>query len=317
MNRLFFEKTLSAGVIICSALMLSGLDRCQQDYYFAVKAHIGPTPTSTEAGTSTPGGPTETPEPEETGTPTPVGPVSTNTPLITGTATPIGTVKAAYRSAALLGALATLDKSGTTSGSDRSGKTSTTSVQNAGPGLEGNWLGKIKGKKDKARAIDSDSDGFTDELEKAAGSDENDPRSVPQVVLRTSLAQRLQEAGDRDGDGLLDADEADIGTSPTSSDSDGDGCIDGVEVMESTDPVSRESAVRDSDGDCLSDESEAELGTNPFSPDTDGDRLSDDKEVVLGTNPLAPDTDNDGILDGKEVAIGSDPLQPENPVVAR
>ena len=48
-----------------------------------------------------------------------------------------------------------------------------------------------------------------------------------------------EKAGDKDsdGDGLTNADEAELGTDPENTDSDGDGHDDGVEVSENTDPA--------------------------------------------------------------------------------
>ncbi len=56
------------------------------------------------------------------------------------------------------------------------------------------------------------------------------------------------EPSDRDGDGLLDADEALLGTDPDLADSDGDGLNDAEEVALGTSPI-----ARDSDGDGLED----------------------------------------------------------------
>jgi hypothetical protein len=68
---------------------------------------------------------------------------------------------------------------------------------------------------------------------------------------------------DMDGDGLLDVEEAAIGTDALNPDTDGDGFYDGEEVFE--------------------------LGTDPLNPDTDGDGFDDGEEVFeLGTDPLDP-----------------------------
>ena len=47
---------------------------------------------------------------------------------------------------------------------------------------------------------------------------------------------------DSDGDGLSDAEEAELGTNPNDSDSDDDGVSDGQEVTDGTDPLDRGSA---------------------------------------------------------------------------
>lgn len=69
---------------------------------------------------------------------------------------------------------------------------------------------------------------------------------------------------DADGDGLTDAEEAELGTDPNLADSDGDGKSDGVEVRT--------------------------LGTDPLNKDSDGDGVGDGAEVsTYKTDPLVPD----------------------------
>mgnify|MGYP003585649056 CR=1 FL=1 len=91
---------------------------------------------------------------------------------------------------------------------------------------------------------------------------------------------------DSDGDGLLDSEEAQIGTDPFNPDTDGDGLSDGEEVRT--------------------------YKTNPLNPDSDWDALKDGAEVLTyKTNPLDPDTDKGGVTDGHEVIEDStDPLNP-------
>jgi len=79
---------------------------------------------------------------------------------------------------------------------------------------------------------------------------------------------------DADGDGLTDAQEADLGTNPIAADSDSDGLTDGQEVA---------------------------LGTNPTVADSDNDGVNDGQELASGTNPTDPDSDDDGIPDGSDV----------------
>lgn len=70
---------------------------------------------------------------------------------------------------------------------------------------------------------------------------------------------------DRDGDGLTDEEEGNLGTDPDNPDSDGDGLSDGDEV---------------------------DLGTDPLDPDSDGDGIPDGDEVAIGTDPLDPTDDS-------------------------
>jgi hypothetical protein len=91
---------------------------------------------------------------------------------------------------------------------------------------------------------------------------------------------------DSDGDGLLDSEEAQIGTDPFNPDTDGDGLSDGEEVRT--------------------------YKTDPLNPDTDWDGLKDGAEVLTyKTNPMDPDTDKGGVKDGHEVIEdNTDPLNP-------
>lgn len=68
---------------------------------------------------------------------------------------------------------------------------------------------------------------------------------------------------DSDGDGLFDAEEAELGTDPASTDSDMDYMLDGDEVAAGTDPT-----VADTDGDTYLDGDEALEGTDPLSADS-------------------------------------------------
>jgi thiol-disulfide isomerase/thioredoxin len=104
------------------------------------------------------------------------------------------------------------------------------------------------------------------------------------LLLMPVLALGLV-ACDSDGDGLSNAEEADLGTDPDAADSDADGLDDGDEVAQ---------------------------GTNPLEADSDGDGLTDGEEVTGGTDPNSQDTDEDGYLDGWEVAEGTDPTNAES-----
>jgi outer membrane protein OmpA-like peptidoglycan-associated protein len=91
---------------------------------------------------------------------------------------------------------------------------------------------------------------------------------------------------DSDGDGLLDSEEAQIGTDPFNPDTDQDGLSDGEEVRT--------------------------YKTDPLNPDTDLDALKDGGEVLTyKTNPLDRDTDKGGVADGHEVIEdNTNPLDP-------
>ena len=153
-------------------------------------------------------------------------------------------------------------------------------------------------------------------------------------ATQTAAANQTQAAisgqEDPDQDGLINNEEAQVGTDPLNPDTDGDGLGDGEEVKtygtnplvpdtdsdglgdgdevrnRKTDPLNP-----DTDGDRLMDGDEVTRNTDPLNPDTDADLLIDGDEVDRKTDPLNPDTDADGLNDGTEVSIGTDPLKPD------
>jgi hypothetical protein len=91
---------------------------------------------------------------------------------------------------------------------------------------------------------------------------------------------------DTDTDGLLDAEEAELGTDLTLFDTDGDG---------------------------FSDKAELDAGYDPLGPgklDTDRDGLADPDERCWQTDLHNADSDGDGYLDGQEVANKFNPRVP-------
>ena len=110
---------------------------------------------------------------------------------------------------------------------------------------------------------------------------------------------------DSDGDGLDDATEALIGTSPLLADTDGDGFSDFLEYQlrnSGLDPLFPDDADctqatdrEDRDGDGLLNCEERFIGTSLQLNDTDADGYSDDVEYHNGTNPVI--ADNQGDLD--------------------
>ncbi len=112
------------------------------------------------------------------------------------------------------------------------------------------------------------------------------------------------DAGDTDGDGLTDMEEADAGTLPWVVDTDGDGFSDGVEVHFATlgasfNPLN----VALPDGGGLDPGCPPELR----GVDSDCDGLLDCDEQIIGTNSQRVDTDDDGIPDAVEWKLGGQP----------
>jgi hypothetical protein len=130
-------------------------------------------------------------------------------------------------------------------------------------------------------------------------------------------------AVDSDGDGLDDATEALIGTSPLLVDTDGDGFSDlleyklrnsGFNPLYPDDADCRQVNDReDLDGDGLLNCEERYIGTSLQLQDTDADGYSDDLEYRYGTNPVIADNlgdlDFDSAPNGFELGNHTDPLR--------
>jgi len=140
--------------------------------------------------------------------------------------------------------------------------------------------------------LDSDGDGIIDSVEMADGAalGNNDPDGDGLVSwLDTDsdgdgILDATEGRGDNDGDGILNYLDANDADGPL-GDLDGDGLNNATEVLLGTSPTSA-----DSDGDGLSDLVEAPGGV---ALDTDGDGIID---------ALDPDDDGDGILTATEIA---------------
>lgn len=179
---------------------------------------------------------------------------------------------------------------------------------------------------------DTDFDGLDDGDEVAAGASpfkaDTDGDGMPdawEVRYGLNPNYRYDASTSKDGDGLSNLKEYQLGSSPLLNDTDGDGLSDYVENSNGTSPV-----LVDTDGDGLDDKDEYQRGTSgvnadsdrdglldgwevkwSFNPrnsgsgdgnsDTDGDGLTNIEEQSLGTNPRAKDTDGDGLDDGEEV----------------
>ncbi|MBD3407058.1 MAG: M28 family peptidase [Candidatus Lokiarchaeota archaeon] len=115
---------------------------------------------------------------------------------------------------------------------------------------------------------------------------------------------------DQDADGLVDAIELLLQTSPLLEDSDFDTMPDAYEVQNDLDPLEND-AEYDLDQDGLSNLREFELGTNPNSVDSDQDQMDDYWEVQHNLDPLRDDSmedpDGDFLTNLDEYLLDRDP----------
>jgi hypothetical protein len=120
---------------------------------------------------------------------------------------------------------------------------------------------------------------------------------------------------DFDNDGLTNAREYALGTSPVKTDSDGDGMADNWELNYGLNPMAPDADL-DRDNDGLTNGQEYARGTNPIDDDTDNDGLPDGWEVDYGLNPLVADADQDpdgdGLTNAEEFALGTCPVNKDS-----
>ncbi|MCY3411756.1 MAG: hypothetical protein INQ03_09005 [Candidatus Heimdallarchaeota archaeon] len=102
---------------------------------------------------------------------------------------------------------------------------------------------------------------------------------------------------DKDGDGLSNLEEYNLGTYANNNDTDADSMLDKYEVNNGLDPL-----VNDADGDLdedgLSNQLEHSIGTYSNNNDTDSDTMTDFYEYNNDLDPLTDDTSLDEDLDG-------------------
>ena len=177
--------------------------------------------------------------------------------------------------------------------------------------------------------MDSDLDGFPDELEEAFGTLPNDPDTdndclkdgIEYLTGKDPLDADSDDDGridgncgteDKNANGYLDPGETD----PLNPDTDGDGIFDGTEVG-LTEPETTDTDL--SAGNFIADADPSDT-TDPTDADSDDDGIIDGNEdknhdgfidsSIGETNPGNPDSDGDGIYDGTEIGL-TEPQDPE------
>ncbi|WP_437834119.1 hypothetical protein [Sorangium sp. So ce1153] len=148
---------------------------------------------------------------------------------------------------------------------------------------------------------DTDRGGVSD-----GDEDQNHNGTVDEGSSETDPNDSGDDRGDRDGDGLSNSEETELGTDPDDADSDDDGVIDGEEVEPGadTDDDGKINALDpDSDGDGLFDGTELGMGCSHEDSDPDAETcVPDGDEGATTTDPTAADTDGGGAIDGEEDA---------------
>ncbi len=99
---------------------------------------------------------------------------------------------------------------------------------------------------------------------------------------------------DLDDDGLTGAEEAALGTDPTSADTDGDGLPDAYEAAHGLDPLDPADADRDADGDGLTNLQELGLGTDPNRAEVAAAGISTPRGTPGHTTVEVPGLDGEG-----------------------
>jgi len=157
---------------------------------------------------------------------------------------------------------------------------------------------------------DSDDDGLEDDDDPNPLISDADGDTMDDAWEKEhGLDPTVKDAGgDKDGDGLTNIQEFNIGTDPDDRDSDNDGMEDNWEYSYGLNPMASQDKFMDMDGDWLANYYEYLIGSDPTDWDSDNDGLSDGQEDMDGDgvrdphepDPLYHDSDDDGIKDGDE-----------------
>lgn len=127
-----------------------------------------------------------------------------------------------------------------------------------------------------------------------------DYETKPQVYVDFFNGLKGIVPADRDGDGVVNADDLFPDNAAGAADTDKDGIADEWEIQ-LVGSLSRMNANTDQDNDGLSDLNEFKLGSRPFDSDSDYDGVSDGEDLYVTDGRYARDTDNDGLPDEWEL----------------
>jgi len=168
--------------------------------------------------------------------------------------------------------------------------------------------------------LDPDSDSAATDSDKADNNVIDSREDFDGDGLRTNSEAQIGSDpfdADTDDDGLSDHTEiAQIGVDPLDADTNDNGIGDAEEDLDGDGLTNAEEAdlgtrftIADTDDDYLKDSAELKYGTNATDPDTDDDGILDGIEIRNGLNPTSPDSDGDGVVDREEtytVTVESD-----------
>ena len=171
--------------------------------------------------------------------------------------------------------------------------------------------------------MDSDGDGWYDDLETQCGSNPEDATDYPGDVDADGICDALDS--DTDGDGVIDSDDAFPEDPNESEDSDGDGTGNNVdndndndmwnntdELDCLTDPLDSTSFPVDYDGDWICDLLDMDDDNDGYSDEVDAFPKNDtewaDNDLDSIGDNADLDDDNDGFEDLNEMECGSDPM---------
>lgn len=175
--------------------------------------------------------------------------------------------------------------------------TESVDTDNDGVGDNGDWAPN-----DPAESADTDGDDVGDNAD-LFPTDATESSDADQDMIGDNADT------DDDNDGLLDTEEAILGTDPFDEDTDGDEVndkedalpLDATETLDFDQDGTGDNADTDDDNDGLSDIDELREGTDRFDTDSDDDTVMDGADVFPLDATETTDSDSDGVGDNADV----------------